>query len=133
MSAPTNMTEVFHFMIFFHPIVPLNPTICFQKTPSNPISTLINYRPHLPSGAVIPAPTNMTEVSQFIGRFAPTDRPRPQPPWRMALHTIWVVTNDDEHAVSMLTLGPCKAQRKPENDLFVQAYLNDISQACGLH
>lgn len=55
----------------------------------------------------MPAPTNMTDVSQFIGRFAPTDRPRAQPLWRIAPHTKCVVTSEDEHAVSMLTLGPC--------------------------
>jgi hypothetical protein len=62
---------------------------------------------HLPSGAVMPAPTNMTDVSQFIGRFAPTDSPRAQPLWRIPPHRKCVVTSEDEHAVSMLTLGPC--------------------------
>lgn len=61
---------------------------------------------HLPSAAVMPAPTNMTEVSQFMGRFTPADRPRMQPPWRIAWHTKWAVTNDEEQAVSMLTLAP---------------------------
>ncbi len=56
----------------------------------------------------MPAPTNMADVSQFMGRFAPADRPRPQPLCRISPHAKWVVTSDDEHAVSMLTLGPCK-------------------------
>ena len=55
----------------------------------------------------MPAPTNMNDVSQFMGRLTPTERPRVQPLCRRLLQMKCVVTSEEEQAVSMLMLGPC--------------------------
>jgi hypothetical protein len=59
-----------------------------------------------PSRDVIAALTNMLLVSQFIGRLTPAESAALQPSWRMHLTAKWVVTSDEEHAVSTLTHGP---------------------------
>lgn len=53
------------------------------------------------------APANMLLVSQFMGRFTPADSAAVQLSCLMHLMAKCRVTKDEEHAVSMLTHGPC--------------------------
>ena len=55
------------------------------------------------------AAANMKLVSQFMGKLTPAERPLPQSPDAIAVCAKWVVTSEEEHAVSMLTAGPCHA------------------------
>lgn len=61
------------------------------------------------------APTNMLLVSQFMGRFTPADSAAVQLSCLMHLMAKCRVTKDEEHAVSMLTHGPC-IENDPVNE-----------------
>ena len=54
----------------------------------------------------------MKLVSQFMGKLTPAESPMPQSPDAIAVCAKWVVTSEEEHAVSMLTDGPCEAINK---------------------
>ena len=76
--------------------------------------------------ASMPALLRTAVVSARMVRLTPHRRARGQSGDRKLVAARWVPTSEDEHAVSMLTLGPCQAslqaQCLSQNHRKVQPY-----------
>jgi hypothetical protein len=70
--------------------------------PSAPASSVLQR----PSGANIPAPTNVDVARGPAGALTPAARPAAAARTRRACSTRWAATKEDEHAVSTARQGP---------------------------
>src|SRR6185295_3203055 len=73
-----------------------------------------------PSGAIALSRLNSTKVAGVLITVTPPASARSHSPWRSAVHARCSATSDDEHAVSIVTAGPCSPSTydsRPETTL----------------